>query len=71
MGNLTYRLAGRNFNPLMAMAAETTIAQVSELVEPGGIEPEQVVTPGIFVDRLVEVAVPQQEEVLVREGVEY
>lgn len=65
-GNLTYRLAGRNFNPLMCMAADVTIAQVSDLVEAGGIEPEQVITPGIFVDHVVEVTDPQQEEVLVR-----
>lgn len=70
-GNLTYRLAGRNFNPLMCMAAETTIAQVRQLVEPGGIEPENVITPGIFVDGVVEVADAKQEEVLVREGVDY
>ena len=63
-GNLTYRLAARNFNPLMATAAATTIAQVSRLVPAGGIDPEAVVTPGIFVDRLVEVQNPQQEEVL-------
>ncbi|RPE67014.1 3-oxoadipate CoA-transferase alpha subunit [Pacificibacter maritimus] len=65
-GNLTYRLAGRNFNPLMCMAADVTIAQVSELVEAGGIDPEQVITPGIFVDHVVEVKEPAQEEVLVR-----
>ncbi len=65
-GNLTYRLAGRNFNPLMCMAADVTIAQVSDLVEAGGIDPEQVITPGIFVDNVVEVKEPQQEEVLVR-----
>ncbi|MEN8833759.1 MAG: 3-oxoacid CoA-transferase subunit A [Pacificibacter sp.] len=65
-GNLTYRLAGRNFNPLMCMAADVTIAQVSDLVEAGGIDPEQVITPGIFVDHVVEVKEPQQEEVLVR-----
>ena len=63
-GNLTYRLAARNFNPLMATAAGTTIAQVSQLVPAGGIDPEAVVTPGIFVNRLVEVPNPQQEEVL-------
>jgi 3-oxoadipate CoA-transferase alpha subunit len=71
LGNLTYRLAGRNFNPLMAMAADKTIAQVSSLSEPGSIDPEQVVTPGIFVDTIVEVPDPQQEEVLVRTGVVY
>lgn len=67
-GNLTYRLAGRNFNPLMCMAADVTIAQVSDLVEAGGIDPEQVITPGIFVDHVVEVKNPQQEEILVRTG---
>ncbi len=71
MGNLTYRLAGRNFNPLMCMAAATTIAQVRTLVEPGGIEPENVITPGLFVDGVVEVAAAKQEEELVREGVVY
>lgn len=71
LGNLTYRLAGRNFNPLMAMAADVTIAQVSDLGAPGHIDPEQVITPGLFVDTVVEVPAPQQEEVLVREGVFY
>lgn len=70
-GNLTYRLAGRNFNPLMCMAASRTVAQVSRIVEPGGIDPEDVITPGIFVDGLVAVPEPQQEEALIRAGVEY
>ena len=70
-GNLTYRMAGRNFNPLMAMAAAKTIAQVSVLGEPGSIDPQEVITPGIFVDAIVEVAEPQQEEVLVRTGMVY
>ena len=68
-GNLTYRLAGRNFNPLMCMAAQVTIAQVRHLVAAGDIEPEQVITPGLFVDAVVQVADPQQEEVLVQTGV--
>ena len=67
-GNLTYRKAARNFSPLMAMAAKTTIVQASRIVEPGGIDAEQVITPGIFVDRIVEVADPKQEEALLREG---
>ena len=71
MGNLTYRMAARNFNPLMAMAAATTIAQVSRVVPLGEIDPETVVTPGIFVDRLVTVAEPKQEEMLNREGAAY
>ncbi|APH73877.1 3-oxoacid CoA-transferase subunit A [Aquibium oceanicum] len=67
-GNLTYRKAARNFSPLMAMAAATTIVQASRVVEPGGIDPEAVITPGIFVDRVVEVPDPAQEEALLREG---
>jgi len=70
-GNLTYRLAGRNFNPLMCMAADHTVAQVHKLVQPGEIDPEQVITPGIFVDGVVEVADPQQEEALIRAGEVY
>jgi 3-oxoadipate CoA-transferase alpha subunit len=70
-GNLTYRKAGRNFNPLMCMAATTTIAQVSQIVAPGDIDPEHVITPGIFVDAVVEVSNPQQEEELIRAGVAY
>ena len=53
-GNLQYRLAGMNFNPVMATAADLVIAEVEEIVEPGQISPEQVGTPGIFVDRLVQ-----------------
>jgi 3-oxoadipate CoA-transferase alpha subunit len=67
-GNLTFRKAARNFSPLMAMAAATTIVQASRVVEPGTIDPEHVVTPGIFVDRIVEVQNPAQEEALLREG---
>lgn len=70
-GNLTYRKAARNFSPLMAMAARTTVVQAHALVEPGAIDPEQVVTPGIFVDRVVEVSEAAQEEALIRQGVEY
>lgn len=71
LGNLTYRMAARNFNPLMCMAAEVAVAQVSSLVAPGGIDPEAVVTPGIFVQGVVEVADPAQEEVLNRQGAVY
>lgn len=56
-GNLTYRKSARNFGPIMAMAAKTTIAQVAEVVPLGGIDPEAVVTPGIFVQRLVKVPI--------------
>jgi 3-oxoadipate CoA-transferase, alpha subunit len=54
LGNLTYRLAARNFNPIMAMAAKTTIVEVEEIVPTGAIEPENVVTPAIFVHRIVQ-----------------
>jgi 3-oxoacid CoA-transferase subunit A len=52
-GNLVYHLATRNFNPLCAMAGRITIAEVEELVEPGAIDPQNVHTPGIFVQRVV------------------
>jgi len=54
-GNLTYRMAARNFGPIMATAARLTIATVHEFVELGALDPECVVTPGIFVDRIVKV----------------
>lgn len=53
-GNLMYRKAARNFNPAMAMAARITIAEVEELVPPGELDPERIVTPGIFVKRVVQ-----------------
>jgi len=53
MGNLTYRKTARNFNPMMAAAARITIAEVEQLVEPGEIEPDQVMTPGIYVQRMI------------------
>lgn len=53
-GNLQYRMTARNFNPVMATAAEITIAEVEELVEPGAIDPDHIVTPGIFVQRIVQ-----------------
>ena len=65
VGNLTYRKTARNFGPIMAAAATTTIVQVHELVPVGGIDPEVVVTPGIYVDRVVVVptaATPEIEE---------
>lgn len=52
-GNLVYRKTARNFGPIMAMAAKTTIVQVSEVVELGELDPEVIVTPGIFVQRVV------------------
>jgi 3-oxoadipate CoA-transferase alpha subunit len=55
-GNLVYRKAARNFGPIMAMAATCTIAQVSEVVALGELDPEVIVTPGIFVQRVVQTA---------------
>ena len=64
-GNLTYRKTARNFGPIMASAAKKTIVQVREIVELGQLDPENVVTPGIFVQHVVEIANPrayQQEQ---------
>ena len=55
-GNLTYRMTARNFGPVMAMAAKVTVASVHEIVELGAFDPEAVVTPGLFVQRIVKVA---------------
>jgi 3-oxoadipate CoA-transferase alpha subunit len=59
-GNLTYRMAARNFAPTMAMAADVTVVQARRIVDLGGIPPEEVITPGIFVDRVIEVPNPKQ-----------
>jgi 3-oxoadipate CoA-transferase alpha subunit len=53
-GNLTYRKSARNFNPTMAMAADLSIVQVREVVALGALDPESVATPGIFIDRIVQ-----------------
>jgi 3-oxoacid CoA-transferase subunit A len=53
LGNLVYRRTARNFNPVMATAGRITIAEVEHLVEPGGIDPDHVVTPGIYVKHVV------------------
>ena len=55
LGNLIYRRAQRNWNPVMATAARVTIAEVDEILEPGDLDPELVITPGIYVNRIVEV----------------
>ena len=54
-GNLAYRKSARNFNPTMAMAADLSIVQVRHIVELGEIDPEHIVTPGVFIDRVVQV----------------
>jgi len=70
-GNLVYNKTARNFGPIMAMAANTTIVQTGAQVEIGEIDPEIIVTPGIFVDRIVTIANPAQESKLVNEGRTY
>lgn len=70
-GNLVYNKTARNFAPIMAMAAKTTIVQASSRVEAGAIDPEIVVTPGIFVDRVVTIENPAHESQLVAEGRRY
>jgi 3-oxoacid CoA-transferase subunit A len=52
-GNLVYRKTARNFNPIMASAAKTTVVQIEHLVEPGELDPDMIATPGIFVDRII------------------
>jgi len=54
-GNLVYRKTARNFNPMMATAGRVTIAEVENLVEPGTIDPDHIITPGVFVQRIVHV----------------
>ena len=71
LGNLTFNKTARNFSPLMCMAATTTIAQTNQLVARGGIDPENVITPGIFVDRVVEVPDPVHEDTLIAAGRSY
>lgn len=68
LGNLLYNKTARNFGPVMCAAAKISIVQVHEFVNAGGIDPEQVVTPGIFVNRVVVIPNPAHESVLVKEG---
>lgn len=70
-GNLIYNKTARNFGPAMAMAAKVTVVQTVEVVEAGGIDPEVIITPGIFVNRIVTVTDPQHESALVAAGVSY
>ncbi len=70
-GNLVYNKVARNFGPVMCMAARTTIAQVRELVPAGVLDPEVVVTPGIFVQRVVSVPKPAHESQLIAVGASY
>jgi 3-oxoacid CoA-transferase subunit A len=52
-GNLVYRMTARNFNPIMATAAKLTVAEIEELVEPGTLNPDHIITPGVFVKRMI------------------
>lgn len=70
-GNVIYNKTARNFGPPMAMAAKVAIVQVERVVEPGEIDPEIVVSPGIFVNRVVQVANPAHESQLVAAGETY
>ena len=71
MGNLLYNKTARNFNPLMCMAAATTIVQARTLVEGGALDPEHIITPHIFVDRVVEIENPVIEAQLIAENRRY
>ncbi|MBN4055227.1 3-oxoacid CoA-transferase subunit A [bacterium AH-315-K03] len=70
-GNLIYNKTARNFSPIMAMAAKKTIVQTGSVVELGEIDPESVITPGIFVNRLICINHPAQESTWVKEGRKY
>ena len=70
LGNLTYRRTAQNFNPMMAAAGTVTIAEVEELVEPGEIDPDRVITPGIYVQHIIKGARYEKriEKVVLRDG---
>jgi len=70
-GNLLYNMTARNFAPIMATAADLTIVQAEEVVEAGSLDPEAIVTPGIFVNRVVHVSQPAHEADLVAAGESY
>lgn len=70
-GNANYNKAARNFGPIMCMAARTAVLQVGEIVADGVIDPEHVITPGIFVQRVVQVAEPALESELIASGATY
>ena len=70
-GNVVYHATARNFAPPMAMAGTVTIVQVAEVVDAGGLDPDSVVTQGIFVDRIVHIPSPAQESELIASGASY
>ena len=71
LGNLVYYKTARNFSPVMAMAAKTTIVQTDSIVAAGDIDPEVVITPAVFVNRLVEISEPMQESAMVASSMSY
>ena len=66
LGNLIYYKTARNFNPVMAQAADYVVAEVDEIVEPGELKPDEIVTPHLYVDAIV-----KAEIILTKEGVEH
>jgi 3-oxoadipate CoA-transferase alpha subunit len=70
-GNLLYHATARNFGPIMCTASKVAIVQAKKIVDPGGIDPEIVVTPGIFVQKVVEINNPADESKLVEEEIYY
>jgi len=70
-GNVLYNKTARNFGPIMAMAGKVTIVQAEQVVAPGEIDPEAIITPGIFVNRIVEIQNPALESELVATGETY
>ncbi|MEN8040315.1 MAG: 3-oxoacid CoA-transferase subunit A [Actinomycetota bacterium] len=70
-GNLVFNKTARNFSPLMATAGRTTVVQAKQVVDAGDIDPECIITPGIFVHRVIEVSEPLLESELVAQGATY
>jgi 3-oxoadipate CoA-transferase alpha subunit len=70
-GNVVYNKTARNYSPVMAMAGKTTIVQATAIVDVGELDPEVIVTPGIFVQRVVAVADPAHESALIAAGASY
>ena len=70
-GNLLYHATARNFGPIMCTASKVTVVQARKIVEPGQIDPETVITPGIFVQKVVEIINPADESQLVEEEMSY
>ena len=70
-GNLTYHATARNFGPIMCTAANKSLVQAKSIIELGELDPETVITPGIFVQKIIEIKNPQDESKLVEKGIKY